>query len=994
MATRLPTEFGRYRLLRKIGEGGMGAVFLAEDTQLGREVALKVPHFSAKGKPQVIARFLREARVAASVHHPNLCPVYDVGEFAGFHYLTMPFIEGTPLAALIDPDSPWPVPRAAGLVRQLALALEVMHQKGVIHRDLKPGNVLIRPDGEPVLMDFGLARVFTDDSLRLTRTGATLGTPTYMAPEQVAGRQAEQGPATDVYALGVILYELVTGEPPFVGPVGVVYAKILTAEPKPPSAVLSAGVAGVDEVCARALAKEPAERFASMTEFARGLEGLSEDGDGPETDAVARTWYTTAPRPRIGLAGAQATGLRGSDSTQGEGGSGGREIPAPAAGPAPRPPTGRHRGLILAGLAGGGALATLCLGLLAGWLLFARGEPTTEDPPGPVAESPQPPGEVPKQPPKAPPVEQPPKVAPDPNPGPKKPPPPPPKPVAPLRSTPRILAIDGGHAAVARVRVRSNIRRKVGTRDWVVAIPTPEILGPAKWPAGSVRVEGIKADAPLPVLGFPGLLEQPLGDSVFGAGQEPRLIPPEAVGRLENVHLAEQVRPLRMVIVAGSFPYTGQLDEFRDKLHLASRAEVLAERARAPAGGKQASGFRFLGVEVERQTLDADGRSVLRDWEKVDLQEAYRPFVTLAGTRTEPEGPDYSAITFPEMVMPRLSPVRALGGPSPYPPVAEQVENLRKTLDALNPTRTPAGPFNPYPDKYEPLPGLPSGLSGSGPLAPERPMPPPAAKPAKRPAGPPEHCLVRVIDVTVRPGLAYRYRLRVRMANPNYQREGVHDPADAREPALQPGPWFELPKAVRVGAEFQGYAVDQAELDGGKRRVWLRPNQTVLQFHRWVETLPGPGKEPPLLVGEWVVAEAIPIYRGEYVTREVPVEFPLWQYTEDGFVIARRPGRLRRGQLPGYPVTFHRGDPNTILVDFGEDSATTEYRGERIREDFATEVLFLTPEGKLLARNSARDARDPERIQRLKHVRARCEAAKKKMLAGPEALLPGDPLDP
>src|SRR5262249_28733663 len=141
----LPEQFGRYRILSRLGAGGMGTVYLAEDTVLSRRVAVKVPHLSEADGQTVIERFYREARLAAAVEHPNICPVHDVGEHDGIHFLVMPFIDGTPLSRLVNAERPWPPAEAAGMVRKLALAVEVMHQRGLIHRDLKPGNVLIRP---------------------------------------------------------------------------------------------------------------------------------------------------------------------------------------------------------------------------------------------------------------------------------------------------------------------------------------------------------------------------------------------------------------------------------------------------------------------------------------------------------------------------------------------------------------------------------------------------------------------------------------------------------------------------------------------------------------------------------------------------------------------------------------------------------------------------------------------------------------------------------
>ncbi|MBI1913462.1 MAG: SUMF1/EgtB/PvdO family nonheme iron enzyme [Planctomycetes bacterium] len=280
-ALPIPERLGRYRILQKLGEGGMGAVYLAEDTKLRRKVAVKVPHLSEADGQNVINRFYREARIAAAVDHPHICPIHDVGEHESVHFLVMPFIDGTPLSRLVNADRPWPPAQAVALVRKLALAVEVMHQRGLIHRDLKPGNVLIRPSGEPVLMDFGLARSFTGQSRQLTATGASVGTPAYMSPEQVLG-QKDIGPATDIYSMGVILYELLTGCLPFIGPLAALYGQILHADAEPPSASRPGLDAGLDAVCLKAMAKEPKQRFASMAELAADLGCYLERNPDPE----------------------------------------------------------------------------------------------------------------------------------------------------------------------------------------------------------------------------------------------------------------------------------------------------------------------------------------------------------------------------------------------------------------------------------------------------------------------------------------------------------------------------------------------------------------------------------------------------------------------------------------------------------------------------------------------------------------------------------------
>ena len=170
----LPKEFGRYRVIRKLGEGGMGAVYFAHDTQLDRPVALKIPRFSPQDDERILERFRNEARAAAAFHHPNLCPVFDVGQIGETHFLTMAYLEGTSLASRLASGPPMPQVEAARLVQQIAAALAFAHRRGVVHRDLKPANIMIQDGGVPVVMDFGLARRSEPDVGRLTRNGEIL----------------------------------------------------------------------------------------------------------------------------------------------------------------------------------------------------------------------------------------------------------------------------------------------------------------------------------------------------------------------------------------------------------------------------------------------------------------------------------------------------------------------------------------------------------------------------------------------------------------------------------------------------------------------------------------------------------------------------------------------------------------------------------------------------------------------------------------------------
>jgi class 3 adenylate cyclase len=268
----LPHNFGRYTLLRRLGKGGMGTVFLAHDSMLDRPVALKVPHPEVVSAPGALERFYREARAAAQLDHPNICRVHDVGSFQDQPFLTMPYLEGEPLSAGL-PQYPGQPRRTAALVRQLALALEEAHHKGIVHRDLKPANILMNSRGEPVIMDFGLARQQTDSRPGSNTTqGVVMGTPAYMSPEQASGDSAAIGPGCDIYSLGVILYELLAGRVPFQGTLTAVLVQLVHDQPPRPSLYRDDVDPTLEAICLKALAKSPADRFASMAELAAALD--------------------------------------------------------------------------------------------------------------------------------------------------------------------------------------------------------------------------------------------------------------------------------------------------------------------------------------------------------------------------------------------------------------------------------------------------------------------------------------------------------------------------------------------------------------------------------------------------------------------------------------------------------------------------------------------------------------------------------------------------
>ncbi len=296
LPVQLPAYLGRYSLLKLLGKGGMGAVYLARDTQLDRLVALKVPRLDATHHSDREERFFREARAAATLSHRHICPVYDAGQIDGIHYITMAYIEGEALSETLRRGQPFTILAAVALVRQLALAMHEAHQKGVIHRDLKPANIMIDAHGEPIVMDFGLARrgPQTGD-VRLTQSGTVMGTLAYMSPEQINGDVAAMGPACDVYSLGVILYELLAGRVPFIGAFGELVARVVTEPPPPPSRFRSDLDAILEAICLKALAKRPVDRFASMQEFAAALEDYSR---GESSEERRRKQPARRPRER------------------------------------------------------------------------------------------------------------------------------------------------------------------------------------------------------------------------------------------------------------------------------------------------------------------------------------------------------------------------------------------------------------------------------------------------------------------------------------------------------------------------------------------------------------------------------------------------------------------------------------------------------------------------------------------------------------------------
>jgi serine/threonine protein kinase/tetratricopeptide (TPR) repeat protein len=265
----LPTQFGRYTIVGQLGRGAMGVVHLAKDDELDRLVAIKVPLFGRSDEEAVYRRFQREVRAAAGLRHSNICPIYDVGQIDGTIFMSMAYIAGRPLSEFIVSQKVFPIRQLVKLVRKLTLAMQEAHRQGIVHRDLKPANIMVDQRGEPLIMDFGLASRDSDSDPRVTRSGTIVGTPAYMAPEQLSGHAT--GPAGDVYSLGVVFYELLTGRLPFEGDLVELVAQVARDEPRQPSEFRADVPQQLDDICLKALAKTAENRFASMGEFAEAL---------------------------------------------------------------------------------------------------------------------------------------------------------------------------------------------------------------------------------------------------------------------------------------------------------------------------------------------------------------------------------------------------------------------------------------------------------------------------------------------------------------------------------------------------------------------------------------------------------------------------------------------------------------------------------------------------------------------------------------------------
>jgi serine/threonine protein kinase len=296
-AVRVGGAIDGYRVVENLAEGGMGAVFRVQDREGQGEVALKTPLPGGRGGTyhHRMQRFLREARLTSRMDHDGVARVRDQGQCDGLPYFTVDLVDGKPLSDRLYEEGVLPVREALEIVEKTSRAAHHVHQKGVIHRDLKPANILIKPDGTPVIIDFGLARDALGIDPRITDSGIWLGTPAYIAPEQALGEASRVDPRADVYSLGAILFELMTGLPPFgVGRPRTIFRALRESEVRPPSELRPEIPAAVDRLVLIALSRSSRDRFPNAEAFANAIADLLRDleVDDVENSALECSWQS------------------------------------------------------------------------------------------------------------------------------------------------------------------------------------------------------------------------------------------------------------------------------------------------------------------------------------------------------------------------------------------------------------------------------------------------------------------------------------------------------------------------------------------------------------------------------------------------------------------------------------------------------------------------------------------------------------------------------
>lgn len=287
MNDALPTQIGKYKIQELVGEGAMGTVYRATDSVLGRTVAVKVMNASIARQQDHRNRFLREAQAAGSLQHPNVVTIYDLGELDGHLFIAMEFVHGTDLEKLMTGAEPLKLQSKLDIIVDVLMGLSYAHKHGIIHRDIKPANIRVTEDGHAKIMDFGVAHLQSSD---MTRTGLVVGTPSYMAPEQVMGGKAV--PGTDIFAVGAVLYHLLTGSKPFEGPtLQSLFYRIVTDMPRPLEEVRPGLPAALNTIVQKSMAKEASQRYESALDMANAIIAVRAELSG---NAYASTASLTA----------------------------------------------------------------------------------------------------------------------------------------------------------------------------------------------------------------------------------------------------------------------------------------------------------------------------------------------------------------------------------------------------------------------------------------------------------------------------------------------------------------------------------------------------------------------------------------------------------------------------------------------------------------------------------------------------------------------------
>lgn len=480
-------------------------------------------------------------------------------------------------------------------------------------------------------------------------------------------------------------------------------------------------------------------------------------------------------------------------------------------------------------------------------------------------------------------------------------------------------------------------------------------------------------------------------------------VPFEQLGEKKNASLIKTIRPVNMVEIVAAFPYREQVEEFKRQLHTTSDEvlkeeshedeEIPADDATGTALKTKLNSFRFLGVVVERRQVDLQGRPLFPDegkdkgYKEINPGEGFKTLLVQSLGQTQPEDPDHEKLLLDGLVMYRPLAARE------YPALEKELDKIKTTVEKLKKANKAAGAAprtNPRPDNFgtfsRPPVTLPGGEQGaSGGPRPSGAQQKPGLGAAHGSAGaadePPDYCLIRVIDVTVKPGESYQYRIRVRMANPNLGRDDVADSFDAvmtnennkeLKPSPTKGTWFVVPDVVSLPADMHYYVVDQKAVDGqgykgNNARGTVSREQTVLQIHKFIENA-GTGQAKNIPVGEWSVAERVILSRGEIIDRPVRTPMPIYFEDEEKWKLAQTKD-LGANPDPGIDVPFEgvKGHP-AILVDFDGGTA---------KEPGGQEVLILGPDGRLRAHYAEADKENPERKKLLQEWRDRLEATNK-----------------